>query len=404
MTLALLLLAAPSLGPGAANDFVVPSGTTLVYDTTQGPLVVENLVVQADATLRVVGPLPFRVMAERSVSIDGTLDLSGYDAHDVATLNTAHQPEPGATGGPGGGSGGTSSYMTTTSTPRGGSGFGPFQAVRLGGQGGEAGYADPSLGANARRPGGGGGGALAAPCPLHPDPLNPVNRGRIALPGADGSPLATSGVRDTTLPFGGRAASSLFVDADRRNDFWGRMALPDGSLLFGELRRPIPGTGGGAGGDASASAVFPPNPWDPAIDEKGGPGGGGGGLAVLYARVIRLGPKGLVVADGGAGGLGENVQFLDHVGGSGGGGSGGFLSLQADLIDLRAASDRAIRALGGEGGDGFGPGRLGAGGHGGPGVIQLHTPHAGQDLLLPAGKRIEDLTAPTAYQLFPEAY
>ncbi len=386
-----VLLAASAVLP-QANDFIVPAGQTVFYDTSQGPLLVDNLIIEDGGVLRVQGPRRFLTLARQSIRIDGLMDLSGFNARDVATLNTGHVPEPGGPGGPGGGRGGDSSTRTTGSTPAGGFGLDGPHAQRFGGRGGESGYSGLPL-VDARRPGGGGGGALAASVPGGP----------AAEDGLDGNPAAFGALSGLSIPAGGQAGDPLFRDGDPTNDFWGvRLDPVTNQLVIGELLRPEGGRGGGGGGDAIPSPVFPNVPWSPASDEKGGPGGGGGGLGLLYSRIIRFGQNGRVIANGGRGARGENTNFLDHIGGSGGGGSGGYLVLQGITIDLTAASDQAVMALGGAGGDAHfqpGAGPISGGGHGGPGVIQLHTPGSGAGVLLPPGKTVEDLTTPTAHLL-----
>ena len=71
--------------------------------------------------MRVQGPSRFLVLAEGTVTIDGLIDLSGFAAKDVATLNTGNQVEVGGQGGPGGGAGGDASVIINNSTP-----FGAF--------------------------------------------------------------------------------------------------------------------------------------------------------------------------------------------------------------------------------------------------------------------------------------
>jgi hypothetical protein len=138
------------------------------------------------------------------------------------------------------------------------------------------------------------------------------------------------------------------------------------------------------------------------------------------------------LARGGHGGGGENTNFLDRVGGGSGGGSGDHVVLEsAAFIDMSQVpagpAVRAILATGGEGGAGASdqggsstgfekPQNLdacppgypktglnaclghvhGAGGDGGPGIIQLHTPRglSGGDILLPPGKTLADLCQP----------
>lgn len=376
-------------------DITIRSGQSIVYDTAFGPLVLDNLTIEAGATVRVVGTRPLYLFAHGAVVVEGLLDLSGFDAKDVATLNTSNQPEPGAAGGPAGGTGGTASASTTSSTPAGGDGE---AFLRAGGGGGESGFSVSPL-QNNRRPGGGGGGALAADMPVHPDPSHPSNVGLIAEAGNAGSPRATGAVNGLNPPQGGAAGASIFSDLDPRNDFWG-VKRSGGASIVGELSYPTSGAGGGAGGDAIEGGVFPPAAWGPSSDEKGAGGGGGGGLGFLVARSISLGASGSIRANGGAGAYGENVLFLDRIGGESGGGSGGYLVMQAETIDLSSASSASITALGGRGAKLSPNLGSGGGGNGGPGVIQLHLADPSQ-LLLPAGASLGELTRPQAHVLLP---
>ena len=167
-------------------------------------------------------------------------------------------------------------------------------------------------------------------------------------------------------------------------------------------------------------------------------------MEILALGDITFGPDGLIVCRGGFGGPGENTLFLNRVGGGSGGGSGGHIILQtAGLIDLSLfvnndIRDVALLATGGEGGAGASenggaspgpngpkekqpqqdacpPGYAssganpcrghtdGAGGDGGPGIIQLHTasgtvgePGTGAEIIVPVGKTLADLCMPTA--------
>ena len=393
-----LLVATTALSPTVfGQDFVVPTGQTVVYDTTIGPLQVTNFVIQPGAQLRVVGPKPFVVEASQGILIDGLLNLSGHDRPDVATLQSGNIPELGAAGVAGGGRGGVGSGLTTTSTPLGGPGFGAFDKPGVGGFGGEAGFGVGPK--DAYRGAGGGGGRLGPDLPLQ---TLPGLVGLNAQSGFDGGALAQGASIGAMPPRGGLRGPSPFVDSNPNNDFWGFKANPmSGGVTPGELRRPRAGTGGGAGGDGVQSAVFPAQPWSPASDKKGCGGGGGGGLGLMKARYVSVGLEGRIQANGGKGGAGENQVFLDHIGGGSGGGSGGFLVLQGDLIDLSLASPDCMRALGGAGGPGqAGAGSTGAGGDGGAGVIQLHVEKPNH-LLLPAGKTVADLSVPDAHVLLP---
>ncbi|MEM6672033.1 MAG: hypothetical protein AAF726_04275 [Planctomycetota bacterium] len=388
-----------------AQDLVVPSGETLVIDTTlTNQLQISRLVIERNGVLRIQGRREFSVTAAEIV-IEGTLDASGSDSVGVLTLNTTSQPEIGAPGRGGGGSGGVGSAVKTQSTPFGTNGFGSFNTANTamlgGGIGGETSFHPSSK--DSRRGAGGGGGALAANQPVVADPLAPENRGLVATGGFDGGAGGTGAVSGTGPAAGGGAGTPMFFDADPNNDFWGERIV-GGTLIVGEAGRPFAGRGGGAGGDASRTSSFPAVPFAPSGDEKGAGGGSGGGLVLLHARLITIGPEGHLIANGGDGGGGENVFFFDRVGGGSGGGSGGWIVMEALRIDLSAAGDDAISALGGRGGVGRGDAHdvVGAGGNGGPGVIQLHTPSGSEaEVLLPSGKALEDLSAPDGIVLLP---
>jgi len=123
-------------------------------------------------------------------------------------------------------------------------------------------------------------------------------------------------------------------------------------------------------------------------------------LAAVVAPTVVVGPAGVLRADGGDGGRGENTNFLNSIGGNGGGGSGGYLLVFALTIDLTQAGDAALSAVGGLGAENWEGEPAGAGGNGGPGVIQLHTPGAA-GVLLPAGQDLADVSRPDAWSLLP---
>jgi hypothetical protein len=164
----------------------------------------------------------------------------------------------------------------------------------------------------------------------------------------------------------------------------------------------------------------------------GGGGGGGGSLRIIALGHIRVGAAGQIVARGGAGGTGVSTLFLNRVGGAGGGGSGGHVILEsAKTIEFAAnlQNQPAVLATGGQGGAGaqnvggasdstIGVAETlpandacpsgyatsganpckglvdGAGGDGGPGVIQLHLFHGIDDVVLPPGKSLADVCQP----------
>lgn len=433
-------------GSDGAFDLVIESGTTVTLDTngavtvtggdigvnmenlatyvpskTQevnfGRLDVRHLVIEAGAALRCQGVNPVVIEASGNILIQGVLDVSGFPRPDVATLNTGNQPEIGAAGAAGGGAGGVASWQTTTSTPRGGPGEGPFGLQNFGGEGGESGYA--TGGKNLRRPGGGGGGRLGVDATATDDLNNQTNGlgqqengsawGMIATTGFDGNPNSQGAITNQSPAKGGAIGKAPFFDSNPNNNFFG--TLFDGSsIISGELTKPTAGGGGGAGGDAIPNPSFPNNPWLPGSDEKGcGGGGGGGSLHILCLGNVELDGAGAFIrASGGAGGAGENVSGLDHVGGGSGGGSGGHIVLEvgSNLLFTDVGA-RAIRARGGRGGFGqSGDKSTNAGGSGGPGIIQIHVLDPATDIVFtnpPGGAAppLDKVTWPNAMTFVP---
>ena len=401
----------PALQPASTSlgDRVIHAGETVVYDTSNGPLGLDNLEIQAGGVLRAVGSNALRIYARESITIDGLLDLSGFDHPGVFTLNTPNQPELGAAGGPGGGQGGTASRQTQVVTPLGSSGEN-IQGALTGGGGGESGWSDNSSSSGVHRRAAGGGGGVFGPAELVvPRVFDEANAGRVALPGREGAPMAIGAISLTQQPQGGAIGSPVFSDVSGANDFFGRKAQGGGSPIVGELLVPRGGQGGGGGGDATfvpTGSSYPPPSLVFSHQDKGGAGGGGGGLGVLISREISLGPEGRIVADGGAGGAGENTIAFNRIGGGGGGGSGGMIALQAEMIDLSQASTESLSALGGMGGAGANDAHRaeGAGGQGGPGLIQLHVPNGDEShVLLPVGVGLSEVSAPKAHVLLVEA-
>jgi hypothetical protein len=386
------------------TDWVISSGTTVTYDTTNGPLSLDDVTIEAGGTLRVVGPHEFRLRATGTLHIGGTLDLSGFGfgpSGGVVMFNATNLQQPGQPGGPGGARGGTGNPINYASCPVGGDAHPVPNSPFLIARGGETGISDtPNV--NNRRGGGGGGGAFGPALPLvHPDPYNVLNDGRVARAGEAGALLAHGALHPDQRPQGGAHGASAFNDADPSNDFYGTK-LVGGSLIVGELPFPLAGAAGGAGSNAIMTISFPAG-WTPTGDEVGSGGGGGGGLGILLVRKLEIGPVGRLLCNGGNGGAGENTNGLNHVGGGSGGGSGGMVLVQARFIDLANASDNCIRALGGAGGLGADhqPDADCAGGDGGPGLIQFHVPNGMASVLLPSGASLEQLTVPTAHVLLP---
>ena len=241
----------------------------------------------------------------------------------------------------------------------------------------------------------------------------------------------------TEGPDPGAPGDSVFsADGDTGDDFWGVRINADGSATFGELLIPWAGSGGGASGDSfqvrrkvnpqtglllSVVDSLPTDTWPPSAGthgfyRKGAPGGGGAGQFQLLAiGPVVLGPDAVIRGNGGIGHGGESTVSADHQLSGSGGGSGGHLVIHsATAIDLRqvdvgAAATAAevgdlefgdaFTAVGGRRGwcasyatkientnlqDGNGDLMIGRGGAGGNGVIQIHVPDPGTDILWPA--------------------
>jgi len=273
------------------------------------------------------------------------------------------------------------------------------------------------------------GGAPGSECDPAPTarPLIP-DQSIIGVDAEDGFPgmtTAKSALDASRMPYGGRKSLGPFDPISAEDDFFGLLRKNVGTAqefsIRGELEAPTAGAGGGAGGDATSASSYPPVTLSPSGEDKGcGGGGGGGSFTMLTLGDITFGAGGKISADGGTGNGGENVSGWDRIGGGSGGGSGGHIILQtASRIDLSAVPNNvvAISAIGGQGGTGqivppaggggadengnttpgndarhvgtgtsstadnpfsvsvctTGPGiRRGAGGDGGPGLIQLH--------------------------------
>ncbi len=436
-------------------DWIVPANSTFFFNTDfqllidnqhglvqlvqGGLLVVDDLSIGEGARVKVFGSSPLRILATGTVQVDGEIDVSGADAQNVQSLNLAQVPQSGGAGGPGGGDGGDGSPETQMSSAQGGTGLGPMGLAASGGRGGESGYTG-DFNRNLRRAAGGGGGRFAS---FASDPALLAQPGE---PGMDSTPAefdppfftgegAFGAMSGSIPPMPGGIGDSPFVDGSSRNDFWG-LKLRGGEVLAGELTQLSAGSGGGAGGDAILSSVFPSPQFVNSSgltvnDFKGGSGGGGGGAFQIVALgPIVFGPGGRLLGDGGSGGTGESTFFIDRIGGGGGGGSGGHVILEANRIEIfepeatTEGKHAVISALGGVGGSGMPigdnaegtsefneiflviDGFINDGGAGGPGVIQLHVPVSSdgsvdRNLILPDGFSLEGLTVPSAEVLLP---
>ncbi|MFT5057353.1 MAG: hypothetical protein ACI89E_000117 [Planctomycetota bacterium] len=383
-------------GPGGTFDYHVPAGQTISINTTTATIVggpggaptasqtiiggvmdVRNLYVPAGSRLLFVGPNPVTILASGTVIVEGEISIRGGNNDGVGTLGTTFQPESGSAGNAGGGKGGTGSFLTSSSTPRGGVGSGPFNVSGGGGGGGETTYTTSSN-KDVRRGAGGGGGGMGPDIFYdHDDDPMTIDRHCQILIGMDGedgfggAAQGTGAVSQSVRAEGGYLGPDPFVDDREDNNFYGTLITSTGALIVGELDNTWAGAGGGGGGDAAqvTSTGFPRIPFQTSGDEKGsGAGGGAGGISILAIGSITVEDGGRIVADGGYGGGGENVIFFDRIGGAGGGGAGGHIVLSsATFIDVKGIAanagdgyrdtnaghrDRPLSALGGQGGAG----------------------------------------------------
>lgn len=456
LALGAVLIGTGTPDPTSEFDWTISAGEIFIFSTVSQTIVssppqfqqtalngivsVRNFTIEAGGRLVIQGPNPMLLCASGQVVIGGKLSVDGSSSLGVSRLNKTQVPEIGALGQGGGGRGGTGSPLTSASSPVGGNGFGAFGVPDTGGQGGEAGWTLSGLIAE-RRGSGGGGGVFGANQKTPLQGVGTFNQSVIGLdaePGFDNKSAANGALSGPGPALGGAPGPGPFLDGSKQNDFFGTMFVGEsggsaGSFVQGELRQPWAGAGGGAGGDANRpkNSTTYPGSWSIGGDEKGAGGGGGGGsLRILSLGPIVFGPTGEISANGGNGGTGENTIFLNRVGGGSGGGSGGHIILEtADHIDLTQALGPAVRALGGQGGggiNGLGGAVLktsgskqtkprkdacpdgyptvapnaclghvdGAGGDGGPGLIQFHTPGGAADILLAPGRRLSDMTQP----------
>ena len=330
------------------------------------------------------GPNPLVFNCTGNATIGGTTGSLGVGEINVdggfgldVVQDSASQPDPGAEGNCGGGKGGDSSPDNNQSSQRGGVGTGAANLAGGGGRGGHScfGTVDPVN----RRGAGGGGGSFGT---------------LLGVVGFPGGPLGTDALTGSGAAGGGEPGPGAFTNVLSTDDFRGTKLTPGGPtpFLLGELQTLRGGAGGGAGGDSVAGPTFP-NPTFASAgttgDEKGGRGGGGGGVLVIRcAGTFTLNATGVLRARGGAGGDGESTvnNPANRVGGGGGGGSGGMIVIEAlttpplpapqspITIATGTANNERLRVKGGAGGLGGGAAPGNAGGAGGDGVLQIHTP------------------------------
>jgi hypothetical protein len=316
-----------------APEVVLNTDFTQIQPTTGPALTVvggvfqfRNVTISQGVRVVGVGSRQMLWICTGTFRIDGEMTVSGFNGQTVNTLNSANFPSAGGLPGAGAGSGGRGSPSAIQRDPVGEDGFGPTGMPWAGGRGGRLACTAGCVRASA----GGGGTFGTAGDPGYPVLAGPGTSFQQMLGIGGQGCLGASGSASRSLA-GGLAGTGPFVDGIAENDFFGTaIDVFRRRLIVGELPVPVGGSGGGGGGDSSVNnscALVDPNF---ANDPKGGGGGGGGGCLVIYAqRGIVVGPTGVVTANGGHGGGGEQAGSCNY-GSGGGGGSGGMLILVSE--------------------------------------------------------------------------
>lgn len=146
----------PGSFTGSDNDFFLASGAfsevftdgqSVFTDSNNrqhtlqnGVLRVDDFEIENGAQLRGRGTNPLVIYATGTVTLAGTINVSGNNSNWPTSLNSPQFSEGGAQGECGGGRGGDASQIGTAETPRADSGDGPFGLTGGGGQGGEGGF------------------------------------------------------------------------------------------------------------------------------------------------------------------------------------------------------------------------------------------------------------------------
>jgi hypothetical protein len=288
----------------------------------------QKIIIPGDVSIYARGSNPLTFTATEDVLIAGIIDISGHDGVSEIAFDSGIIPLPGGLGGPAAGRGGMghpayptnfTSVALLQSPPKGEDGFGHMNLYYTGGRGGETGASEgvPWQGTEphkkSRGAGGGGGSNLLR-----------GNRGMVGKgtysPGPDGNKVVSD------PPLGGGPGDEVFTDENPDNNFYGEQ---------GEIAGLRGGQGGGGAGTRwdslnpdCKSATLPGWP-DCMWDSKGGGGGGGGGaLAIHTLGNITITKTGRILAQGGLGGVGEQLG-AGNFGGGGGGGGGGAVILHA---------------------------------------------------------------------------
>lgn len=297
-----------------------------------------------DGTLKLQGPLPFVVIAERIV-VNGTIDASATKAAPGAGGGTAEQAEPGE-GGAGQGVG-----MNKNHSGGGGGGFapgaGPGAAVDCGPLSLDGGLAGPKIGdevltvlrgggaggrggfsCNMPTPGGGGGGAVQLTAS---ETITIGGSGKILAGGGGGS----GGLGDAECPLldgagsGGGAGGAIYIDADEIENR-GLLAANGGG-----------GGGGGGDGDDGAGSGGNGQTGRDATDTVMASEGGGG----IQKKGTFGGNGSSAVSAASAGIRGTCSVVQPTINGGGGGGSFGRIVMRYGELIARGVSSPAANEL-----------------------------------------------------------
>lgn len=329
----------------------------------------ESFFLRAGDTITVAGTRPLLILCRGAFEVEGTIELSGAnggfgldtDGSTDYTNSGAITPwGVGGQGGPGGGNGGRGAGPIIS--PSAGASLGTVPATLFGPTLNPVGGPGPGGSGNAVGGGGGGGFAAAGLAGTKLDTTTASNGG-----GSYGTPLFE------------RALSNFVPD---------RGYFPCADVSGGA------GAGGGGARDNNTNGTV-----DNGDAAGGGGGGAGGGIWVIAGGQLRVGPTGVIRANGGNGGstynkanqrvnpgndgnVGGGDDFVDGLksaavpsglGGPGGGGAGGGIVLMAQGgVNIQAASNPAVHGLRAQGGAGGSSGTAGyVGGNGSDGRIAL---------------------------------
>ena len=303
-------------GPGSCLALEVTSDLTLDTDASPNGFSYYSLVIDAGATLNVIGSNPLIINVDHEVKILGTIDLSGGKGGNSAGDHKA------AGGGAGGGALKISALDIT---------IGPTGVIRVdGGDGGDgggpgqgffgaatpwstgAGNGAGGVGVAGGGAGGAGGGSWA--------------RGNVGIgPGA-----SPAGLTDSWVPSGAGGAGHAFAgtpgfesESERRNIGGPLEPRSPGGAAYGDAQL----TGGLQGGSGASGGG---NDGD---NEEGAGGGGSGGTIYLVAATLHI--EGVLSSTGGLGGRddyfytgGANRECCNN----GGPGSVGRIRLDYDAV------------------------------------------------------------------------